>query len=409
MITSKLSFHGPPNAAGLQRNQSNLRFGPKLEAEYARTHLINSRTLILVACVVATLLATLRGSEQTFVSGWGSGDPIGLVLVILGSLVLTTIAWSTAFERMYLPWARLVVPIRNIIVAAHVATAASHGQLELLMIMPLALIGPFFFLGFNFRTGLLCGVLTSASFIAYTVFLDLPLPIVLRTSVFLLMSLVACTIVARHLDKGARNAFLEARVNVELAQNDALTGTKNRRVFDEYLVRIWSRAIEDGRTIAILLIDIDHFKTYNDRYGHQAGDQTLRRVAQAVQTVACGPLDILARYGGEEFAAVVYDVDKQQAAQVAERMRLGVEDLSIEHQGAGTVARVTISVGVAAIKPTRERNAQGALQLADQALYEAKTSGRNRIKITSDTEHSMLVTGIFSTSLHAPAMDKKQA
>lgn len=187
-----------------------MRFGPKLEAEYARTHLINSRTLILVACVVATLLATLRGSEQTFVSGWDSVDPIGLVLVILGSLVLTTIAWSAAFERMYLPWARLVVPIRNIIVAAHVATAASHGQLELLMIMPLALIGPFFFLGFNFRMGLLCGVLTSASFIAYTTFLDLPLPIMLRTSVFLLMSLVACAIVARHLDKGARNAFLEA-------------------------------------------------------------------------------------------------------------------------------------------------------------------------------------------------------
>jgi diguanylate cyclase (GGDEF)-like protein len=227
--------------------------------------------------------------------------------------------------------------------------------------------------------------------------------------VFLLLTLVACTIAARHLDKWSRTAFLEARVNADLAQHDALTGTKNRRAFDEHFGRIWQQAIADCRAIAILLIDIDWFKAYNDRYGHQAGDQALRRVAQAIQSFACRPLDIFARYGGEEFAAVVYDVDAQQATHIAERMRCAVEGLDIPHLGARASACVTISVGVAAIKPTRERHAQGALQLADQALYEAKMSGRNRSKIMSGPDHRMLVTGAFSQALRPPATDKMQA
>jgi diguanylate cyclase (GGDEF)-like protein len=391
------------------RSRLNLRFGPTLEAEYARAHLNNSRTLILVACVVATLLAILRGAEQMVRNGSSSIDPITLAIVITSSLALTAIASSTTFERLYLPWARLVVPIRNVIVAAHIATAASLGQLELLMIMPIALIGPFFFLGFNFHMGLLCGVLTTGSFIVSALFLDLGPTITLRTCVFLLLNLVACTIIARHFDKLSRTAFVETRVNADLAQHDALTGMKNRRVFDEHLVSLWPKAIEDRRAIAVLLVDVDHFKSYNDHYGHQAGDQTLRRVAQAIQTFACRPLDVLARYGGEEFAAVIYDVDEQRAMQVAERMRCAVEELNISHQGSRTFGRVTISVGVAAVKPTRDRNVQGVLQLADQALYEAKASGRNRIKTMSEVEHRMLETGVFSQTRHASTPDKKLA
>jgi diguanylate cyclase (GGDEF)-like protein len=174
-----------------------------------------------------------------------------------------------------------------------------------------------------------------------------------------------------------------------------LTGTKNRRVFNQHLSTLWPQAIEEQRPIAVLLVDVDHFKAFNDRYGHQAGDETLRSVAQAIQTFACRPFDILSRYGGEEFAAVLHDVDKQQAIQVAERMRRAVEDLGIDHQDS-RIGRVTVSIGVAAIKPTRDRTIQGVLQLADQALYDAKSRGRNRIEVMSDEQHKMLVTGVFS-------------
>lgn len=390
------AFPDSPYAAELQRGGPNLRFSPKLEAEYVRAHLIHSRTLIRVVCVLASLLAIFRGVEQAAAGSWNSTIPIGLGLVISGSIMLASIAWSPAFERLYLPWARIVVPIRNSIVAAHIAETAAHGQLEMLMVLPIVLIGPFFFLGLRFRTALFSGVLTVVSFIAQAIFFELALPVALRSGAFLLMSLIACAIAARHLEKLSRTSFLETHLIAELAQHDALTGTKNRRVFDEHLARLWPQSIEDGRAIAILLIDVDHFKAYNDRYGHQAGDQALRQVAQTVQTFVRRPLDVLARYGGEEFAAVLYDVDGNQAMEIADRMRRAVEELDIEHRGSRTSAGVTISAGVAVIEPTLERNPRGALQLADQALYEAKVKGRNRVELMNEAEYGMLVTGVFS-------------
>jgi diguanylate cyclase (GGDEF)-like protein len=389
-----------PFSVALLHANCDLQFDAALEAEYARTHLINSRMLILVTCVVAASLAALRSIEPIASGGWDLIDPFFLLFVIASSIGLLAIAASSAFERWYLPVGRIVVPLRNIIVAAQITSAASQGQLDLLIILPLALIGPFFFLGFNFRVGFLCGVLTTASFIVSAFAVDLAPAVILRASAFLLMSLAACTVIARHVEKWSRAAFLETRRNADLAQHDALTGTKNRRVFDEHLIELWPRAIEQGKALAVLLIDVDRFKAFNDRYGHQAGDHALRCVVEAIETFATRPHDVLARYGGEEFAAVLYDLDHGQALHVAERMRRAVEALDIAHQGS-EFDRVTISVGVAAIKPTGDRNVQGVLQLADQALYAAKIRGRNRTEAMSDVEHRMLETGVFSRSLEA--------
>jgi len=148
----------------------------------------------------------------------------------------------------------------------------------------------------------------------------------------------------------------------------------------------------------VLLIDIDHFKPYNDLYGHQAGDQTLRRVAQAVQRFVRGPLDMLARYGGEEFAVILYDVDGNRACDIADLIRGAVAEMAIKHDGAPIAGHVTISVGVAAVEPTPDRTPRGALQLADQALYEAKVGGRNRVELMDRTAHSRMETGIFAVS-----------
>jgi diguanylate cyclase (GGDEF)-like protein len=400
MTLSRLSltaFPDSPYAAELQRGSPSLRFtSPKLEGDYVRFDLMRSRMLIRVACTLAAVLALLRGVEQAVGGSWNGILPIDFGLVVSASILLASIAWSPVFERLFLPWALIVVPVRNSIVAAHIAEAAARGQLEMLMILPVLLIGPFFFLGLRFRPALLSGALTVASFAASAVFFELALPVALRACTFLFMAVIACAIVARHLEKQSRTAFLETRVIAELAQHDALTGTKNRRVFDEYLTRLWHQAMEDGRRIAILLIDVDHFKAYNDRYGHQAGDQTLRRVAQTAQTFVRRPLDVLARYGGEEFAAILYDVDGDQAMGIADRIHRAVGEMAIEHRGSRTSAGVTISVGVAVIHPTVKRNPRGALQLADQALYEAKARGRNRVQFMDDTEYGTLVTGAFS-------------
>jgi len=241
----------------------------------------------------------------------------------------------------------------------------------------------------------------------FTILFGLALPIALRSYVFLLAGVPAWVYGAWSLEKISRRSFLEGHLIAELAQRDALTGTRNRRVFDERLGGLWQQAIDQGRRIAILLIDIDHFKAYNDCYGHQSGDETLRQVAQTAQRFVCNSTDVLTRYGGEEFAAILYDVDGNQAREVADRIRCAVRDLAIEHVASQTATRVTISVGVAAVQPTADRSPPGAVQLADQALYEAKMRGRNRVEFLDGTQHDLLVTGVFSLARASRAATNK--
>jgi diguanylate cyclase (GGDEF)-like protein len=390
------TFPDSPYAAELQRDSSKLRFSPKLEAEYSRARLLSSRTLVRVVCLSAAALGVFRGFEELSGTTQILRLVVDLGLAVGGSVALAWIAWSKSFERVYPRWARIVVPLRNSILVAHIAAAASHGQPEILMAVPIILIGPFFFLGLAWRASLFCCAATVASYILSSVFFGMPEPIAIHSYMLLLSGVAACVVAVWHLEKVSRRSFLESQLIAELAQRDPLTGTKNRRVFDEHLQRLWQQAIVNGRAMAIVLIDIDHFKAYNDGYGHQAGDQTLCRVAQTAQKLIRRPLDILTRYGGEEFAAILYDIDQSQARATADRMRRAVEELNIEHRASRTSSRVTISVGIAVIEPTAERNPRGALQLADQALYEAKVKGRNRVELMDTIHHSMMETGVFA-------------
>jgi diguanylate cyclase (GGDEF)-like protein len=390
------SFPDSPYAVELQRDPANLRFSPQLERDYARSQLTDSRPLIRVASLFAVAIAVLRGIELAARGAWSASLLINFTIVTAGSLLLAAIAWGASFERLYLPWARIIVPLRNIIVAAYIAGAAVRGQAEMLTALPLMLIGPFFFFGFRFRTAALTGVLTVLSYIVFALYFRMATPLALRSFAFLIAAVIAGALAARHFEKKSRKDFLEDHLIADLAQHDPLTGTKNRRVFDDHLIRLWQQAIEDGRTIGILLIDVDHFKAYNDRYGHLAGDQALRRVAQTIQRFVRRPLDLLARYGGEEFAAILYDVEAGHAKDMAERMCKAIADLAIEHRDSRTAAGVTISVGVAVVEPTEERLPRGAVQLADQALYEAKVKGRNRVEVMDSAQYRMLVTGVFA-------------
>jgi diguanylate cyclase (GGDEF)-like protein len=385
-----------PYARELRRGVSDLRFEARMEAEYLHARLSESRVLIRISCVLSAVLALLRGAEKVHEGAWDIVSLIDLAIVIAGSIALASIAWSSHYQRLYMTWARILIPTRNVLIAAQVASVAARGQLEMLMVLPIMLFGPFFFLGLRYRAGLFCSAVTVAAYVTCANFFHLSLPVALRSYVFLLVGVIAYIVAARHLERCSRLAFLEGRLVTELAQHDSLTGTKNRRVFDEHLCRVWQRAVDHGQGIAIVLIDIDYFKAYNDRYGHQAGDQALRRVAQALRSFVRQPADILARYGGEEFAVVLYDADIRKAREVAERMRRAVTELNVEHQGSSAGGRVTISLGVAAIVPNVNRSPHGALQLADQALYEAKVRGRNRVEVRDEAHHDLLVTGVFA-------------
>jgi len=159
---------------------------------------------------------------------------------------------------------------------------------------------------------------------------------------------------------------------------DTVTDVANRRQFDRALAEEWARAIRAGTSIGLVLVDVDHFKPYNDRYGHPAGDECLRRIAAVLGRTLLRAGDLVARYGGEEFAAILPLTDVDAAMAVAERMRRSVEALAMPH-GATPLGIVTISGGVAASRPDPGTDPLDLVARVDAALYEAKATGRNRI------------------------------
>jgi diguanylate cyclase (GGDEF)-like protein/PAS domain S-box-containing protein len=175
----------------------------------------------------------------------------------------------------------------------------------------------------------------------------------------------------------AANVQLQA-----LARTDSLTGLANRRDFDRELALAFEAARRSRRPLSVLMVDVDSFKAYNDRYGHPQGDECLKAVAGALLAALHRPADIAARYGGEEFAALLPDTDSEGALLVAERFRLGLATLALTH-AASSAGIVTASVGVASMGDTRMESAADLVALADTALYEAKSGGRNQVRLAA--------------------------
>ena len=165
----------------------------------------------------------------------------------------------------------------------------------------------------------------------------------------------------------------------ELTVTDALTGLSNRRRFDQVITDEWMRASRTAQSLAILMIDVDHFKAYNDHYGHPAGDECLRQVAGILQANARRASDLVARYGGEEFVIVAADLDLQAAKDLAENLRNAVEALAMPHGFSSVASVVTISIGVSVATPDANMQPDSLLRMADAAMYYAKDGGRNRV------------------------------
>ncbi|XEI32141.1 membrane-associated sensor domain-containing protein [Aeromonas veronii] len=161
-----------------------------------------------------------------------------------------------------------------------------------------------------------------------------------------------------------------------LARQDPLTGVANRRHFNIELERALAHSLESGAPLSLILIDVDHFKRFNDHYGHQVGDICLKEVAQALNRAVRTPSDLVARYGGEEFVLLLPNTDRQAAASVAQRLQDSLASLQLEHLASDVAAWVTVSQGIAS--RVSGEGADPLLERADQALYRAKALGRNQ-------------------------------
>ena len=366
----------------LERGFPWLRFDAPLELEYQQLHGASIRPRVRLALLLA--FCTVLGFA--FLDHLLLGDPwnlpedllrfgVELPLVLLG-------IWFTGprhFARWYMPAIQVGAPLFGV-VAAIMAASGPDPSFVALGTARLVLATFFFnfMLGLSFFAALRTNALVLAAFGIAALSLSMPPAIAVYNLFVLFCANLFAGAGSYALEHATRLAFLERKLLAEVASHDGLTGLLNRAAFDAQLSRVWDQATRDQQSVAVLMLDIDHFKSFNDRYGHQAGDQALRDVAAAVERTARRPLDLVARFGGEELIAILPGADRKHAEVVARALVEAVSGLDIPHTGSPATGRVTVSVGVAAVDAAREASHETAIRLADRALYLAKDQGRDR-------------------------------
>jgi diguanylate cyclase (GGDEF)-like protein len=373
--------HPSPYAEQLALGFRALRFELPLEREYRAYLLEDSVELRRIALSVAMVL-WLAFAALDFVVV--QGPPVWWMLVVRLSVfgLLAICAWlifKRDFLRLTLPLSLLCILALGVGAAlvvgiAHRADPAYPYEGLLLISM-----GAYFLIGLRLVEAASCALLVCLAYVAAEVWAVLPTTQLVNNALFLLFSNLIGAVGCYLLEFKSREHFLVSRLMQVLADSDSLTGLHNRRSFNRQFDRLWRQAQREGRPLALLLCDIDHFKAYNDCYGHQAGDAVLQQVAGLLQAVGRRPLDMAVRLGGEEFAVLLYDICPKEAAKRAEVLRVSLELLDIRHERSDTASMLTMSIGVACIQPGGEGRFAHLYEHADRALYEAKASGRNQV------------------------------
>lgn len=302
---------------------------------------------------------------------------LSMRLLVVLLLLVYPLALKTRAPRALLPWL-LYLPMGLVeVLILRDVVGLPHGVYQWVPLY-FILLGPLLGLPFRLRTNLL-GL--AWLMLAPTALCFMPQSAGFSLLQFHLMAQPACGIMAYLLVLLGRMAEANHRYRLEiefLALRDALTGLHNRRHFMQAGALALRQAVRGGRTTCLLMLDIDHFKSVNDRFGHGAGDQVIRAAGQGLRD-SLRETDLVARIGGEEFAALLVDTDAQAALVAAERARLHLEALEVTVEGQPQPLRFTVSLGLAEARP--DANLEALMERADQGLYAAKHAGRNRVAV----------------------------
>ena len=360
---------------------------PRLESEY-RTY-VSRRSELNVRRQVALAAAVLLGATVLDFA------LLPRDLAVAGAMLRATIAFPPLIATFLLTYVRRALWLRQVtgvltalavgLTSLAIAELTARGMQPAFAGAFMIVVFTFFFLGLHYAVAAMTGFSLVAAYALLAYSLGVSPTAIAYTGYSLLVMNVVCAIGAGQLELARRRDFLKERVLSYRATNDALSTLANRRAFDVRLTEAWTNAAETQTPLALLLIDIDHFKKFNDHYGHQAGDRAIQRVGQVLKHVLRRPEDFASRYGGEEFAAILAGIDRNGALTVAERIREQVLAERIEHEHSTAAGVVSVSVGVAHVSPhTSGRSEKGFVQMADQALYAAKQRGRNRVEGAED-------------------------
>ena len=386
---------------------SRLRFPEPTEAEFRTSHRTMMQrwvrlSILVSACTVlgfSVIDNYVLGIERTAI-----GNLIRFVVHIPAVIVMLVFTWSKLYERGYDNMIQVVAPIFGI---GTVLMAAFAPVEQLPLIGSRLLLVAFFFyfmLGLRFWVALRINLIVILSFVV--LFATGKTPV--QESIYMLFTLFCANLIGAAgsyaLEFANRREFLERKMLHEVATHDGLTGLLNRAAFEDEIRRLWNQAQRDQQPVAVIMVDIDCFKAFNDSYGHQAGDDCLRRVAAAIDAAARRrPLDFVARYGGEELIAVLYGADRGYAESVASAMIEAVAQLAIPHAASLAQSFVTVSAGLASVEARSTVSHDVAIKWADQALYAAKDQGRNRYVVhdpivSQHSDHENIVGSRYKTA-----------
>jgi len=365
----------------LAHGYARLRFPEPLESEFRADHLLASVRWVRMCLFMA--MGTSAGF--TIIDHWvihaSNAIPdiarFGLQLPVLFICLLAT------FKPFYVNWYQPAMQIGGPLFGIGTVLMASYAQPQ-----HTALVGArillvtffyFFMSGLRMSQALRGNLVILAAFIAAGVAGLLPV----ESATYLAFALVCANVIGAAgsyaLEHANRTSFLERKLLVEIAELDGLTRLLNRQTFEARVRDAWRRASSENHAITVVMVDVDHFKLYNDHYGHQAGDDCLRRVAAAVRSgVSMRPGDFVARYGGEEIIAVLTGRTYSDAREIAQRVVHAVASLDVPHATSLDHKRVTVSVGAATQLPPITASYDAIVRLADGALYSAKRQGRNQ-------------------------------
>ena len=359
-----------------------LSFDGELEQAFNRYHitvfLVRMRWSLLVAMLLMALFVVLDAvSLPESVRNGTLAVRLGLILPTL------LIAWLATYQRRWRPYLQIIGAVAALSgglgVAGIIWIARAHAFPLPYEGIILVTVFFYFLTGLRFFTAALCGWVTFFAYLLVEVISALPAEQLLYNAVFLASANLIGCFGCYFLEYASRQNFLAQGLLQDLAEKDFLTGLLNRRAFSERAERSWRQAQRERQAVALVMMDVDYFKRYNDHYGHAAGDEALRAVGQVIGRQARRALDMTARYGGEEFVGLWYGIEEAQAVSLLENIRSEVEALALPHAKSEAAGVVTLSIGLAYLLPQPHQSLEDALRLADVALYLAKEQGRNRV------------------------------
>jgi len=348
-------------------------------AHFADRQLVPGRLIVGLASVIFAIFAA--HDLLVYPSPFGGLAFLIQALFIAPALIGVLVAsYIEPLPRRIggLAWVALIaasVGLLTIIVQAyrHGIDYPYHGLLLILM-------AAYFVTAIRFYQASAFGVGVMAAYLAGTIATGQPPALIVEGTLYLGSANILGMMANYATEHAERFSYLSSEILRSEANRDGLTGLHNRRFLEEQLPRLWRHAQRDRARLGFALVDVDYFKTYNDVYGHLAGDDCLKAIADALRGEARRPLDMVVRYGGEEFLLVWYGLEPPEiVSEMADNARRAVENLRLPHAASAVSPHVTVSAGAVSAVPGTDKSPERAIENADAALYEAKAHGRNRV------------------------------